>query len=99
MFKRSTHTPAHLLIDDTPYFITAAIYMKQYLLSSKVIKESLLELMEGYFQKYQWELHHCIRFSARRSWCGNFGPIPHIVLSNCPKPKMITEKKVLWAKN
>jgi len=60
MFKISPHTPAHLLIDDTPYFITAATYRKQYLLSSKVIKESLLELMEGYFQKYKWKLHHWV---------------------------------------
>jgi len=36
MFKRSTHIPAHPLIDDTPYFITAATCRKQYLPANRL---------------------------------------------------------------
>ncbi|GAK58025.1 hypothetical protein U27_04998 [Candidatus Vecturithrix granuli] len=60
MLKRSDHTPAHLFIDQTPYFITGAIYKKQHLLVHADIKQKLLDFIKTYFAQYQWELHHWV---------------------------------------
>ena len=54
------HTPFHLFVDDTPYFITGAIYMKRLLLSKPSLKHRLFELIKWYFEKYNWELHHWV---------------------------------------
>ncbi|GAK61560.1 transposase and inactivated derivatives [Candidatus Vecturithrix granuli] len=35
MMKQHPHTPKHLFLDDTPYFITAAIYQKRRLMAAK----------------------------------------------------------------
>jgi putative transposase len=60
MLKRSDHTPAHLFLDDALYFITAAIYQKRMLLAEPIMKDTVLELIRGYFEKYRWELHHWV---------------------------------------
>lgn len=60
MLKHHRHTPAHLLIDETPYFITAAIYQKRPLLARPDLKDKFLELLSGYFNKHHWELHHWV---------------------------------------
>ncbi len=60
MLKQRTNTPAHLLLDDTPYFITAIIYQGRKLLVAPTLKETLLELMHTYFAKFNWELHHWV---------------------------------------
>jgi putative transposase len=58
--KRHPHTPAHLFLDDTSYFVTGAIYRKRPLLVSPELKDRLLELIREYFQTYNWELHHWV---------------------------------------
>ncbi|MCP4351953.1 MAG: hypothetical protein GY795_41350 [Desulfobacterales bacterium] len=60
MLKRSKHTPVHVFADNTPYFITGAIYLKRPLLSDSEIKQRLLKLIQGYFDEYGWELHHWV---------------------------------------
>ena len=60
MLKKHSHTPAHLFLDDTPYFITGAIYHKRYLLREKDIKQWLYQNICTYFDKYQWQLHHWV---------------------------------------
>lgn len=60
MLKYSTHAPVHLLLDDTPYFITAAIYQKRRLLQTSAMKNRLLELLHDYFHRNAWELHHWV---------------------------------------
>ncbi len=60
MLKRHKHTPAHLLRDNTPYFITGAIYRKRRLIADSDLKQILLELIKGYLQKNNWELHHWV---------------------------------------
>ncbi len=42
MFKQHPHTPAHLLLDNTPYFITGAIHHRNSLLVNSEIKKLLL---------------------------------------------------------
>ena len=56
----NSHTPLHIFADDTPYFITGAIYKKRPLLDNPTLKQQLLEFFQGYFAKYNWELHHWV---------------------------------------
>jgi putative transposase len=60
MLKKHPHTPAHLFLDDTPYFITGAIYEKRHLLESTELKQLLLKQINEYFKQYDWELHHWV---------------------------------------
>lgn len=43
MLHRHPNTPAHLFIDDAPYFITGAIYQKRKLLQNVALKQVLLD--------------------------------------------------------
>jgi len=56
MLKRGKHTPAHLLLDDTPYFLTGAIYEKRPLLAQDRLKEQLIALIEESFARFGWIL-------------------------------------------
>jgi putative transposase len=58
--KNYRHNPTHIFMDDTPYFITAAIYQKRCLLKNPEHKEHLLNCIKYYFDKYQWALHHWV---------------------------------------
>lgn len=60
MYKHRPHTPAHLFLDDTPYFITGAIKFKRPLLKRTDLKMTLLTELRTYFDKYHWELHHWV---------------------------------------
>ena len=60
MLKHYPHAPTHLFADDTPYFITGAIYGKRPLLKSPELKFGLFELFRGYFDRHGWELHHWV---------------------------------------
>ncbi|MCP4700862.1 MAG: hypothetical protein GY862_29010 [Gammaproteobacteria bacterium] len=59
MLKHRDNTPPHLLLDDTPYFITGAIYDKRRLLDEK-LKWCLAAIMQKVFDKFGWELHHWV---------------------------------------
>jgi len=58
--KDYLHNPTHIFADDTPYFITAAIYQKRPLLKGPELKQLLLDRIKLCFDKYQWELHHWV---------------------------------------
>ncbi|MCP4031488.1 MAG: hypothetical protein GY734_09625 [Herbaspirillum sp.] len=60
MLKKFWSTPAHLYLDNMPYFITASIYKKRPLLSVPFLKIQLSELIREFFGKYNWELHHWV---------------------------------------
>ncbi|HEX9653823.1 MAG TPA: transposase [bacterium] len=60
MLKKHPHTPVHLFLDNTLYFITGAIYEKRLLLKSTEIKGLFLRQMTDYFRKYDWQLHHWV---------------------------------------
>ena len=60
MLKRHPHTPVHLFLDNTPYFITGAIYEKRFLLKSKELKKLLLQQITHNFKTYQWQLHQWV---------------------------------------
>lgn len=58
--KDYLHNPTHIFADDTPYFITAAIYQKRPLLKSPELKQLLLERIKHCFATHHWELHHWV---------------------------------------
>ena len=58
--KHHPHTPTHLFLDDTLYFVTGAIYQKRSLLAYFELKKRLLELIQEYFQTYNWDLHQWV---------------------------------------
>ena len=60
MLKRSQHTPAHLLLDHAPYFLTAAIYQKRRLLATPTLKIRLRDTICEFFEKYGWALQHWV---------------------------------------
>ncbi len=60
MLKKYSHAPAHLFLDDMPYFITGAIYQKRHLLKDAGIKEILWRQIDACFQQHQWELQHWV---------------------------------------
>lgn len=55
--KDYLHNPTHFFIDDSYYFITAAIYQKRPLLKSSQLKQLLLNRIKLTFAAHQWELH------------------------------------------
>ncbi len=60
MLKHHSHTPAHLFLDDTVYFITGAIYNRQHLLREDSLKHELLLCMRQVFSNYDWDLQHWV---------------------------------------
>lgn len=60
VLKKHPHTPAHLFLDEMPYFITGSIYNKRHLLANTELKRLLLEKIQLYFQKYKWVLDHWV---------------------------------------
>ena len=57
MLKSGRHTPAHLFLDDTPYFITGAIYQRRPLLASSELKAHLVDVLRESFARFGWALH------------------------------------------
>ncbi len=55
--KRYLHNPIHFFVDDTPYFITAAIYDKRPLLAQDELKTQLFEIIQTTFQRFHWQLY------------------------------------------
>ena len=58
--KDYLHNPTHIFADDTPYFITGAIYQKRPLLKSAEAKRLLLDRIKVCFDRYFWDLHHWV---------------------------------------
>ena len=56
MLKTYQHTPAHLLLDDTFYMITGAVYKKRKLLANDKAKESLLNAINYWIDRLNWKL-------------------------------------------
>ena len=60
MLRHHSHTPAHLFLDDTAYFITGAIYNRQHLLQIDALKHELKLCMRRVFTNYGWDLQHWV---------------------------------------
>jgi len=59
MLKLQDHRPAHLLLDNMPYFITASTHKKRPLLND-AIKSQLILLMQEEFKNCQWRFEHWV---------------------------------------
>ncbi len=59
MLKKNERRPAHLLLDNMPYFITASTHKKRPLLSDD-IKYQLPLLMQQEFENSQWQFNHWV---------------------------------------
>jgi putative transposase len=59
MLKREVHRPAHLLLDNSAYFITGSIYEKRHLLDDE-IKNELIVLMKKEFTCCNWLFNHWV---------------------------------------
>jgi putative transposase len=57
MITKNQHNPAHLFIDNSPYFITGSIYQKRALLYSNAIKDYLLATIQQCFDEKGWLLN------------------------------------------
>ncbi len=60
MIKHQYYAPAHLFVNNTPYFITSAIHKKRNLLAKENLKIKLLNLIQQTFQTKGWQLHHWV---------------------------------------
>lgn len=60
MLKQGLHSPAHLLLDNTGYFITSAIYQKRTLLAPDSIKHHLIKKIETCFVEKNWILYNWV---------------------------------------
>lgn len=60
MLKKRPHTPAHLFVDNSAYFITSAIYQKRLLLKPESVKQHLLATIEACFREKNWQLEHWV---------------------------------------
>ena len=69
--KYNLHNPVHFFCDDTPYFITAAIYNKRPLLAAKQVKDKLLELIQTLFRKKSWTVDHWVILDNHYHLLGN----------------------------
>ena len=70
-YKQNSNTPVHFFMDDTAYFITAAIYEKRPLLADEHIKTKLLELIQKLFQEKGWTLDHWVILDNHYHLLGN----------------------------
>ena len=57
MLKKSLYAPAHLFLNNTPYFVTSAIHQKRPLLASDMVKQRLLEIIQECFSEKKWTLN------------------------------------------
>jgi putative transposase len=60
MLKRHKHTPTHLFLDNTAYFITGAIHRKRPLLAPPELKKHLIDIIRIYFERYNWDLQNWV---------------------------------------
>lgn len=59
MLKKQAHRPAHLLLDNMPYFITASTHKKRRLLNDD-IKKQLIIIMHKEFTACRWQFNHWV---------------------------------------
>lgn len=59
MLKKQAHRPAHLLLDHSPYFITASTHEKRPLLND-AIKNQLLTILREEFEYCHWRFEHWV---------------------------------------
>ena len=105
MLTKNQHNPAHLFVDDSPYFITGSIYQKRALLCSNAIKDYLLATIQQCFDEKGWLLnnwvirgnhYHLLGISKNGANLSRiFGKI-HMLSAKLIGAKQHTEKPIWW---
>ena len=82
MLHRRSHTPAHLLLDDTPYFITGAVKHRRRLLQDDALKQEFLRCLRQTCLNHAWELQHWVILDNHYHLLAKSGPghlLPRLV--------------------
>jgi hypothetical protein len=79
MITKNQHNPAHLFVDDSPYFITGSIYQKRALLYSNVIKDHLLATIQQCFNEKDYFIRQNYLFNnpVKHSYVSNLNDYPY----------------------
>ena len=105
MLKKYPHNPAHLFVDNSPYFVTAAIYQKRNLLQSSTTKDYLLDTIQSCFAEKGWLLnawvildnhYHVLGISKKgEDLSGIFSKI-HMLSAKFIRSQQQAEKPIWW---
>lgn len=103
--KHRLHNPPHIFLDETIYFLTAAIYKKRPLLQSAVLKWRLLELIDKTLGDFGWELwhwvildnhYHLLVKSAKGGDLSRIFRLIHGISGFCIKQVVRAENPIWW---
>jgi putative transposase len=105
MLKKHQHNPAHLFVDNSPYFITGSIYQKRNLLQSSTIKDYLLATIRQCFEEKAWLLndwvildnhYHLLGISKNgEDLSGIVGKV-HMLSARFIRSQLQAEKPIWW---
>ena len=105
IMAKKPHTPPHLFVDNTPYFISSAIYQKRCLLASPAIKDHLLATIQKSFTEKSWQLnawvildnHYHLMATSRqgKDLSKIIGKI-HMLSAQFIRSKLEAEKPIWW---
>jgi len=104
MAKKS-HNPIHFYVDNSPYFISSAIYQKRPLLSSSLIKDYLLATLQQCFEEKGWQLkdwvildnhYHLMAISHQGKDLSKIIGKAHMLSANFIRSEMNAEKPIWW---
>lgn len=102
---KKPHNPPHLFFDNTPYFISSAIYQRRRLLSSPAIKDHLLATIQQSFAEKSWQLnawvildnhYHLIVTSQRGKDLSKIISKIHMLSTQFIRSKIVAEKPIWW---
>ena len=105
MIKKNPHNPAHLFIDNSPYFITSSIYQKRALLYSNVIKDHLLATIRQCFDEKGWVLndwvildnhYHLLGISKTGADLSGIISKIHMLSAQFIRLQLTAEKPIWW---
>lgn len=105
MITKNQHNPAHLFVDDSPYFITGSIYQKRALLYSNVIKDHLLATIQQCFDEKGWRLndwvildnhYHLLGISKNGADLSGIIGKTHMLSAKFIRSQLTAEKPIWW---
>jgi putative transposase len=105
MIIKHPNRPAHLFVDNSAYFITAAIYQKRKLLCSSEIKNYLLTTIQQCFDEKGWVLndwvildnhYHLLGMSKNGADLSNIMGKIHMLSAKFIYSQLNAEKPIWW---
>lgn len=105
MISKNPHNPAHLFIDNSPYFITSTIYQKRKLLAQDHIKNNLLATIQETVAEKNWQLkdwvildnhYHLMLISKKGTDLSKIIGKIHMQTANFIGEQLKAEKPIWW---